>query len=204
MTTEVLYKKFSKKLKLFIGKRVSNPIEIDDILHEVFIKIHNNIGTLKNSEKLESWIYQICRNTIIDYYRLKKAETVDIDSEEEKIQGISKSDAILKFIEENPHKKIAEGLKEFIDQLPSIYKEAITLTEYQGLTQRQMAEKLGISLSNAKSRVQRGRKMLKELLMQCCHFDFDKYGTIIDYHGIRCCCCHLHPKYPAKNLHPSK
>ncbi len=205
MTTEELYRKFSKKLKLFIGKRVNYPADIDDILHEVFIKIHNNIGTLKNSEKLESWVYQITRNTIIDYYRSKKSETEGISFEEENnAVNKGKEEAVLKFIEENPHKRIAKGLKEFIDQLPGIYKEAITLTEYEGLTQKQMAERLGISLSNAKSRVQRGRKILKELLMQCCHFDFDKYGTILDYHEIQCCCCHLHPEYPTKNLHPSR
>lgn len=188
MTTEELYRKFSKKLKLFIGKRVNNPADIDDILHEVFIKIHNNIGTLKNSEKLESWVYQITRNTIIDYYRSKKSETEGISFEEENnAVNKDKEEAVLKFIEENTHKRIANGLKEFIDQLPRIYKEAITLTEYKGLTQKQMAERLGISLSNAKSRVQRGRKILKELLMQCCHFDFDKYGTILDYHEIKCC-----------------
>ncbi|MDH7605449.1 MAG: RNA polymerase sigma factor SigZ [Melioribacter sp.] len=205
MTTEELYKKFSKKLKLFIGKRVSNQIEINDILHEVFIKIHNNIVTLKNSEKLESWIYQITRNTIIDYYRSNKTEKEVISFEEDN-NAVNKGneEGVLKFIEENPHKRIAKGLKEFIDQLPGIYKEAIKLIEYEGLTQRQMAERLEISLSNAKSRVQRGRKILKELLMQCCHFDFDKYGTIIDYHEIHCCCCHLHPEQPAKNLHPSK
>lgn len=196
MDIEKIYKNFSKKLRAFISKRINNPTDLDDILHEVFLKIHNNIGTLKNYEKLESWIYQITRNTIVDHYRSKK----ELNSYEEESNTIKKGkeDAILEYIEENPHKRIAKGLKEFIDQLPDIYKEAITLIEYEGLTQKQMAEKLGISLANAKSRVQRARKMLKDLLMKCCHFEFDKYGTIIDYHEIKCCCCKLHLKFSAK------
>ncbi|MEG8947630.1 RNA polymerase sigma factor SigZ [Rosettibacter firmus] len=191
MSTEELYKRFSKKLRLFISKRVGNGFDIDDILHEVFIKIHNNIGTLRDSERLESWVYQIARNTIIDVYRSKKVEAISLKEDDNKVN----EDSILKYIEENPHTKIAKGLKEFIEQLPDIYKQAIILKEYKGLTQKQIAEKLGISLANAKSRVQRGRKILKELLMQCCHFNFDKYGTIIDYHEIKCCCCHLRPKF---------
>ena len=75
-----------------------------------------------------------------------------------------------------------------IEELPSIYKEAILLTEYEGLTQKQLAEKLNISLTGAKSRVQRAKKMLKNMLLQCCHFEYDKYGTVIDYCKV-CCCC---------------
>jgi RNA polymerase sigma-70 factor, ECF subfamily len=48
---------------------------------------------------------------------------------------------------------------------------------------------LGISLSGAKSRVQRARKKLKELLLECCHFEFDRYGTVFDYHPKNCTKC---------------
>jgi len=63
------------------------------------------------------------------------------------------------------------------------------MVEYEGMTQKEYAEKICISISGAKSRVQRARGMLKDLLMRCCHFEFDSYGTIIDYHPIACCCC---------------
>ena len=75
-------------------------------------------------------------------------------------------------------------------QLPGPYRQALILTEYQGLTQKQLAERMGLSLSGAKSRVQRARKMLKELLLECCHFEFDRYGTVFDYRPRNCkrCC----------------
>ena len=75
-----------------------------------------------------------------------------------------------------------------IELLPEDYREAILLTEYHGLTQQQMAERLGISLPAAKSRVQRGKKLLRELLLACCHFQFDRQGKVIDYYP-RCQCC---------------
>jgi RNA polymerase sigma-70 factor (ECF subfamily) len=68
-----------------------------------------------------------------------------------------------------------------IEQLPLKYREALTLTELQGYTQVQLSMQLGISLSGAKSRVQRGRLKLKELLLACCHVSTDLLGHIQDY-----------------------
>jgi len=68
-----------------------------------------------------------------------------------------------------------------IENLPDKYKEAILLTELNQLTHKELGESLGISLSGAKSRVQRARKMLKEMLTSCCSLEFDVMGNIIDY-----------------------
>jgi RNA polymerase sigma-70 factor (ECF subfamily) len=85
--------------------------------------------------------------------------------------------------------RIAPAVREFVGQLPEPYREALVLTEYEGLSQQELAERAGISLPGAKSRVQRARAMLKKLLQQCCHFEFDRYGTLMDYHEISCSCC---------------
>lgn len=179
MSTEQLYKKLGGQLKYFIVQRVGDPVIAEDILHDVFIKIHTNINSLRNAGKLESWIFQITRNAIIDYYRQKKQH---IEIEEEEV-------AFKEEDEENTmHSKASDGLFSMVEELPEIYRDAIILTEYQGLTQKQLAERMNISLTGAKSRVQRARKMLYDLLLQCCHFEYDKYGTVIDY-SKACCCC---------------
>jgi RNA polymerase sigma-70 factor (ECF subfamily) len=67
-----------------------------------------------------------------------------------------------------------------ISTLPAPYRDALVLTEFEGLTQKEMAERLGISLSGAKSRVQRGREQLKRMLLERCQFEFDRLGRIID------------------------
>ena len=68
-----------------------------------------------------------------------------------------------------------------VESLPDDYRQALLLTEYEGLTQRELAERLGLSVSGAKSRVQRAREKLKEMLLDCCHFEFDRLGRVIDY-----------------------
>ena len=65
---------------------------------------------------------------------------------------------------------------------------ALVLTEFEGLTQVEMAEELGLSVSGAKSRVQRARAMLRDDLLECCHFEFDRLGHVIDYEPRPRCC----------------
>jgi RNA polymerase sigma-70 factor (ECF subfamily) len=177
--TEYIWKEFNGKLKGFIAKRVNDPTLVDDILQEVFLKIHTNLDHLNNLAKLKGWIYRIARNAIIDYYRSHR-----ITSELPENLAEPEDNSRL-----NASQKLAGSLKEMIKLLPPQYREALLLTEFGGMKQADLAKKLGISLSGAKSRVQRGRRMLKDLLYQCCHFEFDRRGMVIDYHPISCCCC---------------
>jgi RNA polymerase sigma-70 factor (ECF subfamily) len=177
--TSLLYKRFSQRLRQFILSRIPDNDEAEDILHEVFLKIHDKIESLKNNEKIESWIYQVTRNTIIDHYRKKKEEHREHD----------RADIPDQPDELTAEEQLALGMHVFVDQLPEPYREAIVKVEYEGVSQKELAREVGISLSGAKSRVQRARAMLRDLLMKCCHFEFDQYGTIIDYHPISCSCC---------------
>lgn len=194
LSTEKVWKDFSSGLRSFIGHRVSNYSQEDDILQDIFVKIHRNISTVSNETKLRSWVYQIARNTIIDHYRKNKTKTEELDIErlednEEEFLKIGNECSGEGNSYESPSAEIAAGLREMVGQLPEKYAEALLLVEFNGLTQPELAEKLGISVSGAKSRVQRGRQMLKDALMRCCHFEFDRYGTIIDFYPHCCCCC---------------
>lgn len=180
VSTEKIWKEFYDKLKSFVQQRVSAKDDAEDIVQEVFIRIHNKIDTLRDNQKLESWIYQITRNAIIDYYRRRK-EKVEFH-DDFKFDENSESDAM---------KRLSPSIIKMIDHLPYIYKEAIILTEYKGLKQKELAESLGISLTGAKSRVQRGRKLLKEMLHDCCAFEFDSIGKLTDYCEKSKCCSHF-------------
>lgn len=176
-TTEKVWEEFNTELKRFILKRVPDEPSAEDILQDVFLKIHSHIDTLREEEKLQSWIYQIARNAITDYYRTHKA-TPDMPARP--------------YVPEDPFDDVVSDLipfvKELVDSLPADYRQALILTEYQGLTQRELAERLGISVSGAKSRVQRAREKVKIMLLNCCHFQFDRLGRIIDYEP-NCDCC---------------
>jgi RNA polymerase sigma-70 factor, ECF subfamily len=147
-------------------------------LQDVFLKIHLHIDTLHNQERLASWIYQIARNAIADYYRAARP-AVDL-SEALVAPDDSADDLVIR--------ELLPCVAAMVDALPSSYREALRLTEYQGLSQKAMSERLGISFSGAKSRVQRARARLKQQLLDCCDFQFDHAGRIVDYQS-RCACC---------------
>jgi len=175
---ETIWDQYSAQLLAFIRSRVADECEAEDLLQEVFLRIHLNLCCLQDLSKLESWVYQITRNAIIDYYRSRRdtfelRETLPAESD---------------FDEEDAESELAPSLKELINELPAAYREALILTEYQGLSQKELAQRVGISLPGAKSRVQRARQMIRDMLLNCCHFELDRRGRIIDYHEL-CCCC---------------
>lgn len=174
MTADIneIWAEFSLPLKKFIGKRVSNTQDADDILQDVFIKVHRNFANMKDVARITAWVYTITRNAITDYYRKKEAfELVDLPAD-----LTDENDEDLSF-----NSEITACLKTMIDSLPEKYKEAVLLTEFQNLTQKELSERMGLSLSGAKSRVQRGREMLKDMLLGCCQLEFDRVGNIIEY-----------------------
>jgi RNA polymerase sigma-70 factor (ECF subfamily) len=93
-------------------------------------------------------------------------------------------------LDEDPLASLAFSLREMVDELPEPYREALLLTDYEGMGQAELARRAGISLSAAKSRVQRAREKLKALLLECCHFELDRLGGIIHYEE-RCASCDL-------------
>jgi RNA polymerase sigma-70 factor (ECF subfamily) len=178
VASEQLWETFSGPLHQFIRRRVGDPHSAEDILQDVFLKIHTHIDTLRTKDRLASWIYQITRNAIADYYRAQRptaelAETILVADER------GGDDAV---------RELSPCVAAMVEDLPEVYREALRLTEYQGLSQKEMSDRLGISFSGAKSRVQRARAKIKEQLLNCCHFQFDYAGRIIDYQS-RCACC---------------
>lgn len=178
ITTERAWDAFHAQIEHFILKHTHDKTAAEDILQDTFLKMHARINTLKDEQKLQSWLYQIARHTIYDYYRsqthtLALPEGFDLP-EEPALEDVEQS--------------LVPAIKAMVDCLPEPYREAIILTEYNGLTQKELAARLNLSLSGAKSRVQRGRAKLRQMLLECCHFEFDRRGKIIDYYPRNDCC----------------
>ncbi len=164
---------FGTQLKSFIRKHISDSYA-DDIFQEVLIKIYRNIDSLKETDKCDAWVYRIARNTIADHYRKKKEATVN----SELIQNFPDKASNEKSFRSEDIKK---ALMPFIEALPEKYREAIYTVDYLGITQKEYANKNDLTISEAKSRVQRARKLLKEQLYSCCDFNLDSYGNIVDF-----------------------
>ena len=196
MTTERVWEEFHTPLHQFIRRRVSDEDTAEDILQDVFLTIHQHLDALKDVRKLEGWIYQITRNAIIDAYRGRRP-TAPLYAEE-----------VLELPAELPDDDVVSELlpcvRAMVRGLPELDRQALVLTEYQGLTQKELAQRLGLSFSGAKSRVQPAREKLRRQLLGCCHFELDRRGHIIDYQS-RCqrcetaTCCVVEPLMPKRS-----
>ncbi|GCE14934.1 RNA polymerase sigma factor SigZ [Tengunoibacter tsumagoiensis] len=178
--TEYAWYALHEPLRAFLRKRVRHEEAVEDLLQDVFLRIHMHADTLRDGEKLESWIYQIARHRVTDYYRRQKFELA--------LNETNQDTWLVDMPEDDMQAELAPSVAAMVNALPEPYREALYLTEYQGLSQRDLATRLGLSFSGAKSRVQRAREKLKQLLLDCCHFEFDRLGRIIDYQS-RCSCC---------------
>jgi RNA polymerase sigma-70 factor (ECF subfamily) len=167
-TVESIWNEVASQLRSFIRSRVRDHATAEDILQEVFLKIHQKLPTLRASERLEAWVWRITRNAIADYFR--------------KLRPFEPLPDQAALPAENPADlpDLRPCVQQFINELQPAHREALHLTEWQGLTQEQMAKRLGLSSSGAKSRVQRARAQLKDLLLDCCRFELDRRGNVLE------------------------
>lgn len=170
---EQIYKQYYMRLFSFIDSKIHNKEDTKDILSVVFIKIYSNIDKLNSNEKLTSWIFAITRNAIIDFYRRDNKDQNNIEFDEEYIfEDKDQSSAI---------NELSNCIEPIINSLATKYAKALYLSEIKELKQKEISEKLGISTSNIKNIIFRGKKQIKDKLLQCCHYEYDKFGNIIDY-----------------------
>ena len=176
---ETIWQDFHSELKGFVVSKVGNTNDADDILQDAFLKIIQNMDKVKEADQLRQYLYGIVRNTTIDHFRAR-----------EKNKKIMEGQALFTGAEaQNLNRAIAEScVKPFINQLPEKYKEALLITEFQNVSQKELAARLDISHSGAKSRVQRGREKLKKLILDCCDLKSDAYGNLSDDEGGDCIC----------------
>ncbi len=157
----------------YISVRVNNSDDAADILQEVFIKIAAKLNSLTDNEKLKSWIFAITRNAIIDYYR-KNANSKRADITEKIINEVKAETDI------DTTKGLDKCLKGFIQKLPEEYRDIIIDSELKGIKQKDLAEKYNLAYPSVRSRVQRGRGRLKEMLLNCCKIEADSRGNILE------------------------
>ena len=173
--SEILFEELSTDLQKFIARRIPNRADAEDVLQETLYKIHRSIACLAPQSNLYAWVYRVTRNAIIDHYR-KQQPNISLDAasnlSDEIAETMPSRDAL---------QEIAACLRPMLNCLPEKYREALVLTDLEGMTQAELAEHLQISLSGAKSRVQRARTLLKEALLKCCDLEFDHQGRVVDY-----------------------
>ncbi len=184
INTETLWKQFSDHVRAFVRTKVSGNDETEDILQDIFMRIHKGIGKLKHEDRVQSWVFGIARRAIADHYRKKDrdkenpvgADVGDDESVENPLLNLTVFDG-----EHDVHEEVLSWLIPMIDELPEKYGKPLKMADVEGKTQQEVADHLGLSLSGAKSRVQRARQKLGEVLAACCEVEFGSEGRAVSY-----------------------
>jgi RNA polymerase sigma-70 factor (ECF subfamily) len=179
LTTERVWELLSAQLRGFLRNRIADENLVADLLQETFLRVHQRLGDLQDEERLASWVFQIARNLAADHFRAAPGATAPAEPESVPDAG------------ENRNDEVARWLRPLIDGLPEGSREAVRLYELDRLPQQAIADRLGLSLSGAKSRIQRGRERIKAQLEACCSFELDRRGNVLDYarRERRCAAC---------------
>ena len=171
---DLAWRELEAKLRPFVAKRIRIAADVDDVLQDVFVRIQRGLPSLRDDQRFGPWVYQVARSAVIDHARSAARAVAAAGEPDAELPANDDAD--------DPgtiEQEVAAYAALFVAMLPSPYREALTLTELEGLTQKEAAEMLGISVSGMKSRVQRGRAKLREALEACCHIALDARQRVI-------------------------
>lgn len=174
--SEAIWRAFHDRLLAFIGRRVRSPEVAEDVLQEVMLRIHRHADELEQVDAVGAWAYRIARNAITDHYRRASNHReflAGLDVDPEAIEPEADAPDI--------RAELADCISPLVDQLPASYREALMLCEFEGLSQAEAATRVDLTVSGMKSRVQRARRQLKQVLLQCCDVELDTRSGIAGY-----------------------
>jgi RNA polymerase sigma-70 factor (ECF subfamily) len=138
--------------------------------------MHRGLADLRDGDRFGGWVYTIAERAVADHLRKRARHPVAGHSENQ----LEDETAELRDAGSELHADLAECVTLFVSRLASPYRDAITLTELQGLTQKDAGRRLGLSPSGMKSRVQRGRAQIRRMFEECCEISLDARGHVAD------------------------
>lgn len=146
--------------------------EADDLVQETFLRVHAHLATSPDVRSLEAWIRTVARNLFLDRVRRRSPAPLPDDLD---LPAPAPDDE-----DRTLDRQVGTWLRYFLTTLPDAYRAAVELAEVDGLDQQQIATKLELSLSGAKSRIQRGRDLLRRRVLDCCHVELDRRGHVLE------------------------
>ena len=166
------------QLRAFVRRRIADPERAEDLVAEILLRIHRNLASLDDRERLPHWVSRIARNAVIDEYRRagrareQPAGTAE-DAWPELPAEADDADVV--------QDELSRCLRPLLGGLPPEQRRAVEMIDLDGMPQANAARREGVSVSGMKSRVQRGRRRLAQLLDECCALTLDARGLPMDY-----------------------
>ncbi len=176
-----IYDQYYARVRRFILALVKDEWVADDLIQETFLKVQQNIKSLRDPSRLSSWIFRIAHNLCQDHFRrLKKSrkeERIDQEETEDLNEAlIQKGLGIQKVLEQ---RQMGECVQNQVNLLPESLRTVLVLFDIMEFNHQESADILGITAKNVKVRLHRARKRLKAILEEKCTFERDERNVLI-------------------------
>ncbi len=167
MSTEEVWNQYGEDVLGYFSRKTNDPELASDLRQEVFLRVHQRLGSLREHQKTAHWLSAISRNVLVDHWKQKGRERSSVLLPKEHEDG-------------SLHRMADVCIQNMIKTLPEKYAGPLAMGDLEGVKQQQIAEQYQITLSGAKSRIQRGRVMLKEAIQNCCKVELNKRNELVD------------------------
>jgi RNA polymerase sigma-70 factor, ECF subfamily len=170
-----IFNQYHDRLKKFVTITVKNEWAVDDIVQEVFVRAHSKIDTLKDHDKIGSWLFRIAYRLCMDHFR---EESRNPSEEILDFRGMNASDYSTTERKLEQH-QMSVCVQNQMLLLPENYRTVIWLFDVLGFTLKEISDILELSTENVKIRLHRARKKFKSILNQKCSFEKDERNVLV-------------------------
>jgi RNA polymerase sigma-70 factor (ECF subfamily) len=177
--TAQVWSEYHAGLERFVARRINDASDVEDVVQSLFLRLHRGLAAGTAPTQVKAWVYESARHAIVDFYRAKgRRREASIGTMEDIEALASEATRPRSPIEES---SLAACVPHFLRQLPATFRDALEMTAIRGVTQTEAAARVGLSEPGMKARVQRGRKRLKQALLDCCEVTLDPRGGVAAY-----------------------
>jgi len=182
-----IYERYHRKVVAYAAKLLGTD-QAEDIAQEVFVKVGRSLGTLSDAEKLTSWIYAITLNAVRDHVRKRGTDAgqgaLALDDEQSDRDAPDPLGQIRDTVSRNPEQaairtEMIDCYLSYVRQLPRHYYLVYALSEFEDLSNQQIADRLSLSLGTVKIRLHRARSLLHGELRRDCRCYQNERGELM-------------------------
>jgi RNA polymerase sigma-70 factor (ECF subfamily) len=150
-------------------RMTNNTADADDLLQETFLKAYRFWDKYETGTNIRAWLFRIMKNSYINRYRkeIKTPTTVDYDEVEDFYTSVKDRASESNDLQENLYRNLLDDdVAAAVSELPEDFRTVVLLCDIEGLSYEEIAEFVDIPLGTVRSRLHRGRKLLREKLLR--------------------------------------
>ena len=171
LSFQLLVERYQERLFALARHYTKNPVEIEDVVQESFLKAFRRLDTFHHQSSFYTWIYRIATNTILDFLKRRGRSPIQSVEDPEVLARPEPTDGFAPNVNIE-REEIAEVTHKVLAELPDIFRTVLVMREFEERSYQEIADVLGISIGTVESRLFRARARFRERLTK----DFPEFS----------------------------